>query len=313
MAIMHDTISDIRIDKKLPIQLIEKNQINESTKSVEASIEPTNYKIVESSTKKTRNIDILRYIFGTVDGKDKLVKLLKCILDLLNSGLFVSSPRTSYSLARPLLIIFHMLKKMVPRISKARASFISQQLSIFRYILRFGGTPFRVSNFVKKVRHLNLSNYQKQLINESTLQEVIDIYYGVFDELDLLYKLNFWNNSKIYDFVVKQEALSWQADILLNLKQNYFKLQNIKRKNSQVLKSNLEGKELKLEDLSLERMYAYLDLMRLSFDCVANIIDMTNVERQLPRGTYPALSLISGTCGFIKLWLSTRKQLEQIL
>lgn len=327
---------------------------------------------VESETLKrvdtVRSIDILEYLINSLAGKDKLTKILKYTLDLLR--LLVSNSRagitkwdpsvlTHYrkvlqnlnikmTLKHPVTIVKILLVALFQNF-ESKADFVGQQLSTYRYILRFGGTPFRVVKMLQKIRNTEWDSVsvQKQWVNESSLREFLDLYYGVCDEMILLHKLKVWSHPGLHTWFSRHEVLAWQYDILLGLKDNWVKLQTIQRKiiesNVQLqvrtkamqLSTNLQGtpgytspirKQLlndlnsgsewngtelemkqKISQLKHEKFIAYLDLTRLTFDCLANSTDVFNMKT--PPGTYAALSLCSGVTGLAKLWINAREQL----
>lgn len=62
-----------------------------------------------------------------------------------------------------------------------------------------------------------------------------------------------------------------------------------------------------LKAIKDEKTLVYLDIARLSFDCMANTSDILNLKT--PKGTYAVLSLGSGLTGLVKLWITTKRSL----
>ncbi|CAI4862496.1 CRB_1a_G0054990.mRNA.1.CDS.1 [Saccharomyces cerevisiae] len=62
-----------------------------------------------------------------------------------------------------------------------------------------------------------------------------------------------------------------------------------------------------LKTIKDEKTLVYLDIARLSFDCMANTSDILNLKT--PKGTYAVLSLGSGLTGLVKLWITTKRSL----
>lgn len=324
---------------------------------------PENHKVV-------RSIDILQYLINSLAGKDKLAKILKYSLDLLR--LLIHKSRNSMTKWDPTILVyykkvlkdlnFNMLLKHPITIIKvllvaifenfeSKADFVSQQLSLYRYILRFGGTPFRLVKMFQKVQksQFDVEKIERIWFNEASLTDFFDLYYGICDEMVLLHKLKVWSHPGLYSWFSRHESISWQYDILLNLKNNWLQLQSIQTKilelqiQSQVrtralkLSANLQGssgysspirKQLlrdlnngnewngndieikqRLDQLKDEKFIAYLDMTRLTFDCLANSTDIFNLK--VPPGTYGILSLSSGFTGLIKLWINARKELSK--
>ncbi|CAI4054364.1 hypothetical protein SUVZ_16G1750 [Saccharomyces uvarum] len=324
-----------------------------------------------AKTKMVDNITILKYLLDSLSGRDKFAKIIKYALDILK--LFIEKSKKNLTVLDPSVLTYYtkILKNLTLKVAlrhpitvvkvvllsllknfDRKIDFISQQLSTFRYILRFGGTPFRLFSLLGKFNRTRQCNFQVDQIkkiwfNEASLREFLDLYYGIFDELDLLYKLKIWSNKSFYSFVSRQESLSWQYDILLSLKDNWLSLQNLQRKqlelevqlkvqNNALLLSpivmhkarddasqspirkqllsdlNADNKsELlirkQLKAIKDEKTLLYLDITRLSFDCMANTSDILNLKT--PKGTYAVLSLGSGLTGLVKLWIMAKRKL----
>ncbi|CAI4053222.1 Pex25p SKDI_16G1630 [Saccharomyces kudriavzevii IFO 1802] len=326
----------------------------------------------QAKTKMVDNITILKYLLDSLSGRDKFAKIIKYALDILK--LFIEKSKKNLTaldpsvlsyytkilknltlkvaLRHPITVIKVLLLSLLKNFDK-KIDFISQQLSTFRYILRFGGTPFKVFSLLEKFNNTRKCNFQVDQIkkiwfNEASLREFLDLYYGIFDELDLLYKLKIWSNKSLYSFVSRQESFAWQYDILLSLKNSWLDLQNLQKRqlelevqlkvqNNALLLSpilmhqtqnddasqspirkqllndlNVENKsELlirrQLKAIKDEKTLVYLDMTRLTFDCMANTSDILNLKT--PRGTYAVLSLGSGLTGLVKLWITAKRSL----
>ena len=176
----------------------------------------------QAKAKMVDNITILKYLLDSLSGRDKFAKIIKYALDILK--LFIEKSRknltvlnpsvlTNYTkvlknltlkvaLRHPVTVIKVLLLSLLKNFDR-KIDFISQQLSTFRYILRFGGTPFRMFSLLGKLNKTRKCNFQIDQIktiwlNEASLREFLDLYYGIFDELDLLYKLKIWTNKSFY-------------------------------------------------------------------------------------------------------------------
>ncbi|CAI4038875.1 hypothetical protein SMKI_06G2250 [Saccharomyces mikatae IFO 1815] len=325
----------------------------------------------QAKAKMVDNITILKYLLDSLSGRDKFAKIIKYALDILK--LFIEKSRknltvlnpsvlTNYTkvlknltlkvaLRHPVTVIKVLLLSLLKNFDR-KIDFISQQLSTFRYILRFGGTPFRMFSLLGKLNKTRKCNFQIDQIktiwlNEASLREFLDLYYGIFDELDLLYKLKIWTNKSFYSFVSRQESLAWQYDILLSLKDQWLNLQSLQRRQLELevqLKVQSNALQLSpilmhqaqndvsqspirkqlLNDLNVnnnsevqihkqlkaikdEKTLVYLDITRLLFDCMANTSDILNLKT--PKGTYAVLSLGSGLTGLVKLWITAKRSL----
>ncbi|CCK72218.1 uncharacterized protein KNAG_0J01370 [Huiozyma naganishii CBS 8797] len=258
-------------------------------------------------------IDILKYIMGTLPGKDKLAKIIKALLDLIK--LYLSSPhrianlKSVSLLLKPVVSLQLLVDKFLTTVlTHSRANFASRQLGNFRYVIRCGGTPFRVIKLAQKLGGVNLGNYKKKLLNETTLQDVIDLYYGIFDELDTLHRLKIWKNEKLFKIVSDHECISWESDIMLGLKKNWAQLQTNWEAQQQLTPSAELSSGLR-EALKREERLIKLDIARLTCDLLANSSELFHWNIHLPKGTYEVLSLASGCLGFAKCWIVSREEL----
>lgn len=205
-----------------------------------------------------RKMDILQRVFESMAGKDRIAKISKYVIDLLRIFIQRTSLVSQYSEVESYAKLFsqgtfstvlrnpraflRLANMKSLRLFMERGALVSSQLGFYRQILRCGGTPFRLFNWYNKLMktiqesqsypsfHSKGSVWSKHWLNENTLSEFIDIYYGIMDELMLLYKLKLWSNKSMYSWVSKHEALSWYYDILLGLKKNWVKLQSIEQK-----------------------------------------------------------------------------------
>lgn len=369
------------LQDSLPITMEDKDghdddnheEAEEVTRAVALEVADAN-KTVEQKV-LVRNIDILKRIFDTLGGKDRIAKIIKYVLDLLK--LCVARSRKSITSWDPEVLQYYskVLKQLNFRMAlrhpvtiakiltvamlrnfESKATLVSTNLSLFRQILRFGGTPFRVAALWKKLllttQQLSsqkgddisaLATMNKIWLNEASLGDFIDLYYGIMDELMLMHKFKLWSHTGVHKWVAKHEALSWYYDILLGLKKNWCTLQNLKhaqleleiqaqvKRRALEISSRLHGRgtspikrqllqdlhvenstdsELaeRLASLQREKTVVYCDLVRLSFDFLADTTDVFNMKT--PPGTYAILSLASGLTGFVKLWINAKQDLS---
>lgn len=299
--------------------------------------------VADSPTKPrarvVRNLEILRYLIGTIAGSDKLSKVAKYALDVIRA-IVISRPNS----------VLARLISLIPNF-RSKATYASSLLSTYRYLLRFGHTPFALSKLFDKLKTSikDPSKANKIWMNEDALTDILDLYYGVFDELDTLYRLRVWHNPKVYSKVVTHQCWAWEASILLGLKNNFIQLDSIKFKITQLevqlrvrnhamqlsasihdqrprpdsvvrrqllqdLNKNGETSEREqenerqLQQLRYQKLTTYLDIVRLSFDCAANLSDLLHIP--VPAYTYSVLSLGSGVTGLYKMWINAAKALS---
>jgi hypothetical protein len=304
--------------------------------------------------------DLFKLLLSKVGGKDRLAKVSQYSLNLIklyliNTRRFIvdekfnnlsPDPRLHYK--TPIKYVKLLLFLNSTMVEK-KIFEVTKNISAFRYALRFGGTPLRVRAFLGKLDSFmkapTWDNFSSIYLNEDFLGDFIDLWYGIFDELELLFKINVLTSPQFKSFVTRQGALAWYADILLGLKKNWCKLRanrerqlqiNIQhqvRQRASILskrlvenigstplrqqlmrefsnKSPVEGRGLvdKLKSLRNEERIILLDLVRLSFDLVCDTIDVFDVK--LPPAVYLVSGLISGSCGLSKVWYMCIEELE---
>ncbi|AET40950.1 Pex25p Ecym_7098 [Eremothecium cymbalariae DBVPG len=213
------------------------------------------------------------------------------------------------------------------------------------FYLKCKDTYLQIKKAPSREPYTVLRTINKIWSNESTLTDFLWLYFGIMDELSLTHKLGLWANKPLYEFVTRHEVLSWHYDIMLSLKKSWLQLQKLNahkldleiqwkvrqrawdmsqklnsgRQFSQIKRQLLKDLQLnypttdtsltsELEKINQDRHILYLDLVRLSFDFLANSTDVLNLS--VPSGTYGWLSLGSGITGFFKLWLQAKKELQ---
>lgn len=325
--------------------------------------------------KHVKVLQVLQALISSLAGKDKTAKVLKYSLDVIN--VFVRKSRQNITRWDPHVLTYY--KKVLRELSlwmvirhpltiikvwivamsrsfEAKASYVSQQMSTYRYALRFGSSPFQVLEMWRKLVQtynsgLTVSTIQKFWFNEGSLRDVINLWNTICDELVLLHKIKVWDHGPFYQFLERQEAITWEADILFSLKNKFLELEEVKKKQYELsidlrarkqalnlsrslhgsngtlspiqtqllhdLRSDVQWNETELhikrqlEDYRHETNQIHLDISRLMCDFIANTTDVFNMK--VPTGTYAIFSLGSGLSGLIKLWKSTRRELQDKL
>ncbi|AQZ12058.1 PEX25 (YPL112C) and PEX27 (YOR193W) [Zygosaccharomyces parabailii] len=286
-----------------------------------------------------RNLEILEYLIGTIAGTDKIAKVAKYTLDVIRR-IVLSCPHSM--LAR--------IASLIPKFD-AKTTYASTSLSTYRYILRFGYTPFVLSKLIGKLRAslIEPSRAQKIWNNEESLGQLVDLYYGIFDELDTLYRLRIWQNPSLYDKVVKHECWAWQISIVLGLKKNWLKLQQTKSqitklevqrrvsKHAIQLSANLQSEGARPDSVVRQQLLQDLNknkeglrkereterqLAELRHRKLVTCLDIARLSFDCaanctdifnisaPAYTYSVLSLGSGTVGLFKMWINAALELS---
>lgn len=195
-----------------------------------------------TSLSDVNKMDILQHLINTLNGKDKLAKTLKYSLDLINYLLTIES-----SILKRNKYIRSLTQTVIKKVMN-QLSFISLQLTTYRYILRFGNSPFLIAKFIQKCKNIIkfgpsqsigklINHLVLKLCNENSFKEMLNIYFSVCDEAMLLNRFHVWSNQKIEKIISRHGVYSWQLDIMLNLKDNLLELQQLRRKS---LEYNIE-------------------------------------------------------------------------
>lgn len=325
----------------------ESKSSHETTNTVAKTPSVENINQIAKNERKNsvQNLDVMKHIISTMAGKDKLAKLIKCVVDLIR--IYILSPNKNIIRCKqkfpPFKIVVFFIRLIRSVLTVPSTQWISQQLGIFRYALRFGGTPFRVVDFIQSLTSqyekygLSWKEWNKYMLREETMRKVVDIYYGVFDELDFLYRLKILSNKKFYPIVQRHEAISSEYDILLGLKKNYKLLHENKQRQIELdlklqthnilLNSPEDSKQSSLSqefalfekadamknllnELKYEQKLIKLDIARLLVDLLTNSSDLFHRDGFLPKGSYTALSLVSASFNVYKYWCVSKRQLE---
>lgn len=291
-----------------------------------------------NSFSNTNKLDILHHLVNTLNGKDKFAKTVKYSLDLIIY--FLSIKPTVMMRNKWLRNLTHtMIKNLIRQLSH-----VSMQLSTYRYILRFGNSPFLIIKFIERCKFLVKGNFTSwsdrmahlglKLFNESSFKELLNIYFSICDEMMLLNRFRIWSHPRLESIISRHEVISWQIDIFLNLKDSLLELETLKRnslecnieKNLRQVNNNLYPNQFgmdntatmddqlakldeKILSISQKEYILKLDITRLLFDALANSTDFFKLK--VSSGTYSSLSLCSSIVSLIKLWTQTKQDISK--
>ncbi|CUM63765.1 uncharacterized protein PRCAT00001349001 [Priceomyces carsonii] len=224
-------------------------------------------------------------------------------------------------------------------ILRSRLTGVVNGISIYRQFGRFGKTPFRIRNLIKKLqsnydpntRTLNINNLAKS----STISDITSLYYGINDETLLLFKLKFFTNKRFRAFASRHETLAWFHESVINLYILYEKLKllsqqemdlkiqiQVKNKAKSLSKQLLgglsshqleypltEGDDIKLlKDVQFKKHNAYLDVYKYLSDFVFTFYPTFGLP--LPFSTLQIwLGISAATFSTLKLYREAKKKL----
>ena len=283
----HGVSNDTNIHTSTPTLLSKTHVIDtedDETTAREQSESPFPIQNKEHTSKsQVRNVDIIKYLIGTIAGKDKIAKLLKSILDIIKKVCLILPRYSQY-------------------FDTKRISTISTQLSLFRCIMRFGSAPYIIANLFKRIISTgNVFKHPQAIFNRLLLEDSIDVYSTVFDELSLLGKLNIIKNRTFRETISRNDTWATEVDAIYSLKKacsNY--------KSTRSLKNDDKAK-----------LMTKIDVARFTMELVSNTPDLFLIKsRRLER----LLSLLSSVCStvsavlnIVRLWIMAKDQLSKKL
>ncbi|GEQ68852.1 hypothetical protein JCM33374_g2521 [Metschnikowia sp. JCM 33374] len=206
-------------------------------------------------TKTISTIDVFWAMLNDLTGKDKMAKCAQYSLRLLlhharktqaflsDEKVNVSSINSTYASnekVASLLVNFlknprafsRVLVILICSMFSSRLAGFVPALGIYRQLLRFGKSPFRLHGILEKVRsHMykdpkgHTWKISDKLFTKSTLGDLISFYYNINDDIGLLYKVRLLRNKSLQVFAGHHEAYAWYCDSWLGLYNAYTNLQ----------------------------------------------------------------------------------------
>lgn len=207
--------------------------------------------------KNVKSMDVLWAMLNDVMGKDKMAKFGQYTLRLLlhysaRTRKYLSDDKVNikvinetYQSRGKLLTLFgdflrnprafaRVLIILVCSVFTSRFSAMAPALGLYRQILRFGKTPFRINTLIGRLKQnlyhdskTNSWHIDPKLWTKANLSELIGLYYNFNDELMLLFKLNFLHNKTWRLFSSKHESYAWYCDSWLAMYNAYNNLQRL--------------------------------------------------------------------------------------
>lgn len=314
-----------------------------------------------SPPKQVLNWDVWWKILNTILGKDKLAKfgqyLLRLVLyhahttqtylsdatmniDIINSRYndlskkldllknFIKHPQNFM-----LIVLIFVSDRFILRFS----GFVGGLL-MYRQFLRFGKTPFRIRDIMEEVQTAFRKQDLSMIYNLKFLDEVIALYYGIFDEMMLLFKLRFYTSKRIQGYAARHELLAWYYMTILALYNTYHKLSSlsqremdlkvqieVKRKARQLLKrllgsgghlltgirteAVLEADLTQLDEIQFNKNNAWLDVYKNIADLVFNTYTVFSLP--LP---FPTIQIWMGLAALglstVKIYRETKRKMQ---
>ncbi|ODQ77782.1 hypothetical protein BABINDRAFT_163175 [Babjeviella inositovora NRRL Y-12698] len=313
--------------------------------------------------------DVLTAMLDQVAGKDKLAKTLQYGLRIL--VLYSTSITTSlsqqmnfkpelYRGSKQSLIMnfiknpakfFKVLVVLLTHHFNRRSVGVLDAISIFRQCMRFGKSPLRVQKILQTTvlspaACKSPQSFQRAVLNEGMLSQVLDLYYGLMDESILLAKMGVLTNESYKQFANRHSALAWYYNImfglqksiasLATLRQQEFQLkiqQQVKVKATQLSKQLMESISMEVSspmrsrlnflvndgsesatdytkeiaNVKLQQKLVYVDMCRLACDFTFDSIDVFHLKA--PATLYLLSGFGSGLFGSYKVWKTTRSDM----
>lgn len=211
-----------------------------------------------------RVMDVLWAMLNDITGKDKMAKFgqytLRLVLhhaqrlqaylsdDTVNiraiSRTYVSTQKVLelvVSFAQQPREFARVLGILVCLVMQLRLAALVPALGLYRQLLRFGKTPFRVRSLADKVRanmyiepRSGAWRVSERLWSGATLGEAISLYYSVNDELLLLYKLGLLTNKRWHRIAARHEAYAWYCELWFALYNTYASLRRLAQQEMDV-------------------------------------------------------------------------------
>ncbi|CAB4252749.1 similar to Saccharomyces cerevisiae YOR193W PEX27 Peripheral peroxisomal membrane protein involved in controlling peroxisome size and number, interacts with homologous protein Pex25p [Maudiozyma barnettii] len=223
-----------------------------------------------------RNVDIIKYLIGTIAGKDKIAKFLKCILDIVKK-------------------VSLMFPSQFPNVNTKDLAYIGNQLSLFRSIMRFGSAPYNVASLINKILHnKNLLKNPSVLCNHLFVENVIDVYSTVVDQLSLLSKLNIIKNRSLRERISRNDTLATEVDAIYSLQKACLTYQ--KNKSQKNKKTDIMNK---------------IDVVRFAMELISNTPDLflirsPRVEKMISLFS-TVCSTVSAVLNLVRLWILAKE------
>ena len=259
---------------KVPVLLASRNHHidgdDDETTAKEQSQTPYHSHPVVSP--EVRALDIIKYLIGTIAGKDKIAKTLKSVLDIV----------------RKLTVVFPLLRT---RIGNGRLlATISSQLALFRSIMRFGTSPSAITALLA---HLGSAKQIRKnpaaLFNQSLLSDSIDVYSTVFDELSLLNKLGLVRSKQFRKTIAKHDTWATEVDAIHSFKSACVKYRQLRKQRSTADAKAVLMNKIDVARFTLELVSSSTDLLTIRSPGIQSIVSLF-------------ASVCSATSGVVNLW-----------
>lgn len=316
-----------------------------------------------ASTSGPAPMDVLWGMLNTIVGKDKMAKVGQYTLRLLlyhasKSQQYLSDDTINidvinhryYDRTAKLSLLQNFLKHpanflriviiLFCSIFSNRLTPLVGGLAMYRQFLRFGKTPFRVRTLARQIsatvtkdNKIELSKV-RDLATRKTLGDLFSLYYGIHDEILLLFKLKFFTSKSFQQYAARHESRAWYYETLLSLYNTYERLQQLSHQemdmriqiqvkqrakllskqllgNSQLMNSSHyeDPSDLnQLRDIQFKKYNAYIDIYKWLADFAFNTYTVFNLK--LPFDTFQIwMGIAASVLSSVKLYRETNKKL----
>lgn len=301
-------------------------------------------------------IDVFWAMLNDVLGKDKMAKFgqysLRLVLHhakqtqqyLSDDALNIAVIGKTYAANQNLAALFWGLLKdprtfgrvlviMACLLLSSRLAGLVPALGLFRQLLRFGKTPFRLNILLRRVLE-GKTNWQDSVLTKATLSDAISLYYNVNDDSMLLYKLKFLKNETWRKIASRHESYAWYCDSWLALYNAYSRLQDlsqqemdtqihiqVKRRSRTLSRQILGGNSLlssdedvndthALKEIRFKITNARLDIYKTLLDIVFNSYTVFEIPLHFPT-VQIWMGISASFLSLVKLYRENKKALAK--
>lgn len=265
----------------------------------------------------SKRIRLAQFIFNTLEGKEVCLKIFQHTLELLS-------------------LLLCKAKIRIP----SKVHLVILQLSIFRYLLRFGNLTvnlFQIAKKFRQYREMRKSHLQEKPIcfysKGFQFSNIVEAFYNLTDELILLHKLksvfsgkniSSINAGKFTRFIKQQHNILWEILNIIAMNKNIFQWRQLMKEEIYLNLFNINdnaAKEHKSEykvlannkiNLKLQKNISTFDFYKIILNLLSNLINIKNKRKEFNSClTYEIITMGSCFAELVRLWNQARLALAE--